>query len=152
MKKKSGGGNSPHHPHPLACFVHGHRSRIAQTCRFDRGKQSHSYPPASWDRRWSSPITKFGWTNSIRRPQLRLFAWSQIGLDKMLAARRLARFVASSARLGSARLNFFASWADILARFVNEPARFVNEPARELNELSHFSKTKLYVWNWSIRI
>jgi hypothetical protein len=32
-----------------------------------------------------------------------------LGLDKMLAARRLARFVASSARLGSARLNFFAS-------------------------------------------
>jgi hypothetical protein len=78
----------------------------------------------------------------------------KLGLDKMLAARRLARFVASSARLGSARLNFFASWADILARFVNEPARFVNEPARELNELSHFSKTKLYTYhlrnNWWI--
>jgi hypothetical protein len=34
---------------------------------------------------------------------------SRVGLDKILAARRLARFVASSARLGSARLNFFTS-------------------------------------------
>jgi hypothetical protein len=72
----------------------------------------------------------------------------------MLAARRLARLVASSARLGSARLNFYTSWASIPARFLNEPARFVNEPARELNELSHFSKTKLYTYhvrnNWWI--
>jgi hypothetical protein len=36
-------------------------------------------------------------------------------------------------RLGTARLKFFTSWADILARFVNESARFVNELAHELN-------------------
>jgi hypothetical protein len=34
---------------------------------------------------------------------------SRLGPDKMLAARRLARLVASSARLGSARLNFYTS-------------------------------------------
>jgi hypothetical protein len=65
----------------------------------------------------------------------------------MLVARWLARFMVSSARLGSARLNFFTSGADILARFVNEPARFVNEPARELNELPYSSKTKLYAYH-----
>jgi hypothetical protein len=32
-----------------------------------------------------------------------------IGLDEILVARWLARFVVSSARLGSARLNFFTS-------------------------------------------
>jgi hypothetical protein len=32
-----------------------------------------------------------------------------VGLDKMLVARWLARFVVSSARLGSARLNFVTS-------------------------------------------
>jgi hypothetical protein len=75
-----------------------------------------------------------------------------LGLDEMLVARWLARFMVSSARLGSARLNFFTSWADILAQFVNEPARFVNEPARELNELPYSSKTKIYAYhlqnNW----
>jgi hypothetical protein len=70
-----------------------------------------------------------------------------VGLDKMLVARWLARFVVSSARLGSTRLNFVTSWADILARFVNEPARFVNEPARELNELPYSNKTKLYTYH-----
>jgi hypothetical protein len=34
---------------------------------------------------------------------------SGVGLDKMLVARWLARFRVSSARLGSARLNFFTS-------------------------------------------
>jgi hypothetical protein len=34
---------------------------------------------------------------------------SQLGLDKMLVARWLARFMVSSARLGSARLNFVTS-------------------------------------------
>jgi hypothetical protein len=76
----------------------------------------------------------------------------RLGLDKMLVARWLARFRVSSARLGSTRLNFFTSWADILARFVNESARFVNEPARELNKLASSSKTKLYTYhlqnNW----
>jgi hypothetical protein len=33
----------------------------------------------------------------------------KLGLDKMLVARWLARFRVSSARLGSARLNFFTS-------------------------------------------
>jgi hypothetical protein len=33
----------------------------------------------------------------------------QVGLDEMLVARWLARFMISSARLGSARLNFFTS-------------------------------------------
>jgi hypothetical protein len=60
----------------------------------------------------------------------------------MVVVRRLARFVVSSARL-----NFFTSWDDILAWFVNEPAQFANEPAYELNKLSHFSKTKLYVYH-----
>jgi hypothetical protein len=32
-----------------------------------------------------------------------------IGLDEILVARWLARFMVSSARLGSARLNFFTS-------------------------------------------
>jgi hypothetical protein len=70
-----------------------------------------------------------------------------LGLDEMLVARWLARFMVSSARLGSARLNFFTSRADILARFVNEPARFVNEPAHELNELPYSSKRKLYAYH-----
>jgi hypothetical protein len=34
---------------------------------------------------------------------------SRVGLDEMLVARWLARFMVSSARLGSARLNFFTS-------------------------------------------
>jgi hypothetical protein len=34
---------------------------------------------------------------------------SGVGLDEMLVARWLARFMVSSARLGSARLNFFTS-------------------------------------------
>jgi hypothetical protein len=53
----------------------------------------------------------------------------------MIVARQLAWFVVNSARLGSARLNFFTSWADILARFINESTWFVNEPAPKLNEL-----------------
>jgi hypothetical protein len=65
-----------------------------------------------------------------------------VGLDEMLVARWFARFMVSSARLGFARLNFLRSWADILARFVNEPAR----------ELPYSSKTKLYAYhlqnNW----
>jgi hypothetical protein len=89
-------------------------------------------------------ISSLGVEDSLGAPE--------VGLDKMLVARWLARFRVSSARLGSARLNFFTSWADILARFVNEPARFVNEPARELNELPSSSKTKLYTYhlqnNW----
>jgi hypothetical protein len=32
---------------------------------------------------------------------------SRVGLDEMLVARWLARFMASSARIGSAHLNFF---------------------------------------------
>jgi hypothetical protein len=35
--------------------------------------------------------------------------WSNVGLDEMLVARWLARFMVSSARLGSARLNFSTS-------------------------------------------
>jgi hypothetical protein len=34
---------------------------------------------------------------------------SRAGLDEMLVARWLARFMVSSTRLGSARLNFFTS-------------------------------------------
>jgi hypothetical protein len=34
---------------------------------------------------------------------------SRLGLDEMLVARWLAQFMVSSARLGSARLNFFTS-------------------------------------------
>jgi hypothetical protein len=63
----------------------------------------------------------------------------ELGLDEMLVARWLARFMVSgSSRIGS--FEFFTSRADILARFVNEPAR-------ELNELPHSSKTKLYAYH-----
>jgi hypothetical protein len=55
------------------------------------------------------------------------------------AGRNFCGSLACSVQLGSARLKFFTSWADILARFVNEPAR-------ELNELSRSSKTKLYTY------
>jgi hypothetical protein len=60
--------------------------------------------------------------------------------DEMLVARWLARFMVNSVRLRSARLNFFSSWADILARFVNESAR-------ELNELPYSNKMKLYSYH-----
>jgi hypothetical protein len=61
----------------------------------------------------------------------------RLGLEEMLVAHSLVRFVDSSARLESDRLNFLMSWADISPRFVNKPSRFVNEPAHELNELSY---------------
>jgi hypothetical protein len=53
--------------------------------------------------------TRLGCDCQPRRRRRHTAALAHLGLDKMLAARRLARFVASSARLGSARLNFFAS-------------------------------------------
>jgi hypothetical protein len=53
-----------------------------------------------------------------------------LGLGKILVARELARLVAGSARLDSARFNFITSRASISARFVNEPARHELEPAR----------------------
>jgi hypothetical protein len=59
-----------------------------------------------------------------------LFPVAVLGLGKILVARELARLVASSARLDSARFNFITSWANILARFVNEPAQHELEPAR----------------------
>jgi hypothetical protein len=43
------------------------------------------------------------------RKQGRMSNHLWVGLDKMLVARWLARFVVSSARLGSARLNFVTS-------------------------------------------
>jgi hypothetical protein len=65
----------------------------------------------------------------------------------MLGAHQLARFVVSSARLLSTRLNCFMSSTDILGRFINELTQLVSEAAHELNELSHFTKTKLYVYH-----
>jgi hypothetical protein len=63
----------------------------------------------------------------------------------MLVARRLTRFVVSSARIGSIEFFHELSWYPSSVR--NEPTRFINEPARELKELSQSSKTKLYAYH-----
>jgi hypothetical protein len=47
--------------------------------------------------------------NTLRPGRSALCDGLQVGLDEILVARWLARFVVSSARLGSARLNFFTS-------------------------------------------
>ena len=60
---------------------------------------------------------------SPRRCDLQAAMRVRLGLDEMFVARWLARFMVSSARLGSARLNFFTSRADILARLARELAR-----------------------------
>jgi hypothetical protein len=48
-------------------------------------------------------------SSPVRFPRPILIARPRLGLDEMLVAHWLARFMASSARLGSARLNFFTS-------------------------------------------
>lgn len=50
----------------------------------------------------------FSWSKSFLLSAI-LSALLELGLDKMLVARRLARFVTSSARIGSTHLNFFMS-------------------------------------------
>jgi hypothetical protein len=54
----------------------------------------------------SVDVLAYGEQESSRSSTTQL---SSLGLDKMLVARWLARFMVSSARLGSARLNFVTS-------------------------------------------
>ena len=62
----------------------------------------------------------------------------RLGPDKILAARQLARLVAGSARLDSARFNFFTSRAESLARYFNEPARVSLRAAHELKQAEDY--------------